>query len=108
MNPQTTQEQKMNPQTTQEQTEPKEPKKKLILTEDLKQFNIFSAMLHLNNHHFLEQACMLLVRKRDTKNIPEMIAYDKLFELVLKVKMKTNQETVQKYISKYQLHSICT
>jgi hypothetical protein len=63
-------------------------------------------MLHLNNHHFLEEACKLLVRKRQTKNIAEMVSYDKLLELVLKV--KTNWDIVEKYITKYKLKFICT
>jgi hypothetical protein len=63
-------------------------------------------MLHINNHHFLEEACKLLVRKRHTKNIAEMIAYDKLLELVLGV--KTNRDIVCKYTEKYRLKFVCT
>ena len=88
-----------------QQNQQKTPKK-IMLTEDLKQFNIFCAMLHLNNHHFLEEACKLLVRKRNTTNIAEMISYDKLFELVCKV--KTNRNVVDRYIHNYKLKSICT
>jgi hypothetical protein len=92
----------MNPQNP-----PNPPKEqKTILTEDLKQFNIFCAMLHLNNHHFLEEACKLLVRKRQTKNIAEMVSYNKLLELVLRV--KTNWDIVEKYVTKYKLTFICT
>ena len=63
-------------------------------------------MLHVDNHHFLEEACKLLVRKRKTKNIAEMVAYDKLLELVLKV--KKNKSVVQIYVKKYALDFICT
>lgn len=63
-------------------------------------------MLHINNHHFLEEACKLLVRKRHTKIIAEMIAYDKLLELALGV--KTNFDIVDKYTTKYNLKFICT
>lgn len=63
-------------------------------------------MLHINNHHFLEEACKLLVRKRNTTNIAEMVSYDKLFELVRKV--KKNRNIVDRYINDYNLKSICT
>ena len=79
--------------------------KPLILTEDLKQFNIFTAMLHQDNHHFLDEACRLLVRKRYTQIHTEMVAYDKLMELVTGV--KRNKPIVESYFSKYDLRFLC-
>jgi len=72
-----------------------------ILTEDLKQFNIFTAMLHQDNHHFLNEACRLLVRKQYTQNHSEMVAYNKLMELVTGV--TRNKTIVDSYFSKYDL-----
>ena len=81
------------------------PTKPHTLTEDLKQFNIFTAMLHQDNHHFLDEACRLLVRKRHTTNHSEMVAYDKLMELVVDV--KRNQTIVESYFSRYDLRFLC-
>tara|TARA_B110000285_G_scaffold167655_1_gene187437 strand:- start:31138 stop:31467 length:330 start_codon:yes stop_codon:yes gene_type:complete len=93
------------PLNTMTPTSTSTPTKPHILTEDLKQFNIFTAMLHQDNHHFLNEACRLLVRKRDTQNHSEMVAYDKLMELVTSV--KRNKPIVESYFSKYDLRFLC-
>lgn len=61
-------------------------------------------MLHTNNHSFLEEACKLLVRKRNTTNLAEMVSYNKLFELVISV--NKNFDIVNKYITTHKLQSI--
>lgn len=63
-------------------------------------------MLHQDNHHFLDEACRLLVRKRHTRDLSEMVAYDKLLELVTGV--ERNQTIVESYLSKYTLGYLCT
>ena len=68
------------------------------------QCNMFSAMLAVDNYHFLDEMCKLLVRVRGTTNILDKIAYDKLVELIWKVEKKK----VREFLLDNNIKYLCT
>lgn len=66
------------------------------------QCNMFTAMLANKNHHFLEEACKLLLRERGVTAIEERVAYDKLLSLMKQVKGK------EKWLERNNIQYLCT
>ena len=67
------------------------------------QCNIFTAMLANGNHHFLNEACMLLKRERNTTDVCEKVAYDKLLELVKRI----DKKEIKNFLKEHNIQYLC-
>ena len=68
------------------------------------QCNMFSAMLAVRNFHFLDEACRLLIRERNTTDILDQIAYDKLLNALQKV----DNIRVRRLLDDHKIKYLCT
>jgi hypothetical protein len=67
------------------------------------QCNIFTAMVAHRNFHFIDEACRLLVRVRNSTDIYDKIAYDKLLNTLLECENKK----VLRFIEDNKIKYLC-